>query len=143
MSAQNGKTIQIYLPMGEPRGLRIAEITTRNVRAIQAPRNQLEKLFERPEASQPACYFLFGESDTPGKGMVYIGQTEDLKGRLKAHDDTKDFWNSAVAIFLRPTPLLKRTSDIWSGIPSTLPPRRIAINATMGTKVQSPIRWKP
>jgi hypothetical protein len=33
-----GKTIQIYCPQGEPRGVRIAEITTRIVQAVVVPR---------------------------------------------------------------------------------------------------------
>mgnify|MGYP001224115633 CR=1 FL=1 len=32
-----GKTIQIYCPNGEPRGVRIAEITTRIVQAVVGP----------------------------------------------------------------------------------------------------------
>ena len=31
-----GKTIQIYCPSGEPRGVRIAEITTRIVQAVES-----------------------------------------------------------------------------------------------------------
>ena len=33
MTTATAKTIQIYLPTGEPRGIRIAEITTRIVQA--------------------------------------------------------------------------------------------------------------
>lgn len=32
------KTIQIFLPGGDPRGIRIAEITTRIVQVIEVPR---------------------------------------------------------------------------------------------------------
>ena len=34
------KTIQIFLPGGDPRGIRVAEITTRIVQAIEVPRSR-------------------------------------------------------------------------------------------------------
>ena len=34
------QTIQIFLPAGDPRGMRVAEITTRIVRVIEVPRSQ-------------------------------------------------------------------------------------------------------
>ncbi|MFT7325066.1 MAG: hypothetical protein ACI90C_000659, partial [Rhodoferax sp.] len=37
------QTIQIYLPAGDPRGVRVAEITTRIVRVIEIPRSQLQE----------------------------------------------------------------------------------------------------
>ena len=35
------QTIQIFLPSGDPQGIRIAEITTRIVRVIEVPRSLL------------------------------------------------------------------------------------------------------
>ena len=35
------QTIQIYLPAGDPRAMRVDEITTRIVRVIEVPRSQL------------------------------------------------------------------------------------------------------
>ena len=36
--SQHPQTIQIYLPKGNPRGLRIAEIINRTVRLFEVPR---------------------------------------------------------------------------------------------------------
>jgi hypothetical protein len=41
VTTATAKTIQIYLPTGEPRGIRIAEITTRIVQAVLIPRSDL------------------------------------------------------------------------------------------------------
>ncbi len=38
-----GKTIQIYLPDGNPRSLKIAEITIRTVQALLIPRSVLDE----------------------------------------------------------------------------------------------------
>ena len=58
----DAKSIQIFLPDGNPRGIRIAEITTRIVQAILIPRNQLDKAKSRPELDHPALYLLLGTS---------------------------------------------------------------------------------
>lgn len=96
-----GKTIQIYSPSGEPRGVRIAEITTRIVQAVVVPRAKLDEGLKRPELSGVGLYLLFGESEPSGHQMVYIGEAEDCAERFKGHNRTKDFWNIAVAIVSR------------------------------------------
>ncbi|TWT97995.1 GIY-YIG catalytic domain protein [Botrimarina colliarenosi] len=95
------QTIEIFLPDGEPRGVRLASITTRIVQVIQAPRTNLAAFLDRSEASRVALYFLVGTADGTPKPALYIGQTEDLRGRLRSHNSGKDFWNSVVAITSR------------------------------------------
>ncbi len=41
------KTIQFFLPQGEPRGIRIADITTRIVQAVLVPRSKLSAAAKR------------------------------------------------------------------------------------------------
>lgn len=48
------KTIQIFLPGGDPRGIRIAEITTRIVQVIELPRSLLQEFLKMPECNQVA-----------------------------------------------------------------------------------------
>ena len=43
------RTIQIFLPDGNARGIRIAEITSRTVRAIQVPRSKIGEAGTRDE----------------------------------------------------------------------------------------------
>jgi hypothetical protein len=60
------QTIQIFLPTGDPRGMRVAEITTRIVRVIEVPRSQLADFLKIPEAQQVGVYFLMGELSEAG-----------------------------------------------------------------------------
>jgi predicted GIY-YIG superfamily endonuclease len=90
------KTIQIFLPDGDPAGLRIAELTTGIVKAIAVPRSNLNQFFARPEAKNICTYVLFGGKDDDASPMAYIGQTEDIVQRLKSHDASKEFWNTVV-----------------------------------------------
>lgn len=95
------KTIQIFLPGGDPRGLRIAEITTRIVQVIEVPRSLLSDFLKMPESNQVALYFLFGEGEDGAEPKVYIGQSGDLHARLVAHNQKKDFWQRALVLVSR------------------------------------------
>lgn len=103
---QRGKTIQIYCPNGEPRGVRIAEITTRIVQAAVVPRSKLDEALPRDEFTGVGVYFLFGESDD-GEPMVYIGEADNCSTRLKQHHQSKDFWTTAVVVGSRTGSLTK------------------------------------
>lgn len=99
--AARPQTIQIFLPLGDPRGIRIAEITTRIVQLIEVPRPQLDVFLAMPESEQVAVYFLFGQSDDGAEPKVYIGQTGDLRKRLASHNKDKDFWQRALVLISR------------------------------------------
>lgn len=90
------QTIQIFLPSGDPQGIRVAEITTRIVRVIEVPRSLLSDFLQMPEAEQVGVYFLFGEDEERGTPKTYIGQTGSLKLRLSQHNQSKEFWNRAL-----------------------------------------------
>lgn len=92
---QIGKTIQIYLPDGNPRGLKIAEITSRTVQAVLIPRSLLEDATQRDELKNVGVYLLFGNNET--KPQVYIGEAEECLIRIKQHNKGKDFWTHAMA----------------------------------------------
>ena len=90
------RTIQIYLPNGDPTGIRIAELTTSIIRVIEIPRNLIGQFIKSDEANQVGFYFLFGGDS---QDEVYIGQSGNLGGRLSQHskDDKRD-WERALAV---------------------------------------------
>ena len=92
------QTIQIFLPAGDPRGMRIAEITTRIVRVVEVPRSQLGEFIKTSEAQQVGVYFLMGELSEAGLPRVYIGQSGNVGSRLVQHNQNKDFWNRALVV---------------------------------------------
>lgn len=95
------KTIQIFLPTGDPRGIRIAELTTGIVQVIEVPRSLLQDFLKMDESGQVAVYFLFGEADDGSGPRIYIGQTGDLRARLSKHNEEKDFWQRAFVLISR------------------------------------------
>jgi hypothetical protein len=92
------QTIQIYLPAGDPRGMRVAEITTRIVRVVEVPRSQLADFLKMPESQQVGVYFLLGELSEVGLPRAYIGQSGNVGARLVQHNQSKDFWNRALIV---------------------------------------------
>lgn len=93
-----GKTIQIFLPDGNPRSIKIAEITSRTVQSILIPRTKLEDIFSREELNNVGVYILIGNPEDDVKPLIYIGEAENCKTRLKQHNSSKDFWNYAIVI---------------------------------------------
>lgn len=93
-----GKTIQVFLTDGTPRGIKIAEITSNIEQAVFIPRSKMKEAVARPEVSRPGLYFLFGDAEGSSKPIVYIGQSRNCLYRIKTHDQNKDFWNYAVLI---------------------------------------------
>lgn len=93
------KTIQIFLPDGNARGVRIAEITSRTVQAVQIPRKKLDDAAKREEIQRVGVYFLFGDvGDDASKPPAYVGEAENCYRRIVNHLQRKGFWTTAVTI---------------------------------------------
>lgn len=91
-------TIKLFLPHGDPRRLRTAEISNWSGKSFAAPRTDLDELFARAELAQAGVYLLLGAHPDTGALAVYVGEAEALADRLRQHRD-KDFWNQVI-VFL-------------------------------------------
>ena len=135
------KTIQIFLPGGDPSGIRVAEITTRIVQVIEVPRPLLQDFLRMPESNQVALYFLFGGAEGDLDQKVYIGQTGDLRARIVKHHREKEFWEKALVLISR-TNSLTQTHALfleWHCIQASRRAERYADeNSTGGSKPHTP-----
>lgn len=135
------KTIQIFLPGGDPRGIRVAEITTRIVQVFEVPRSLLQTFLEMPESAQVAVYFLIGRDEETAEQRVYIGQTGDLCARLTKHNKDKDFWERALVLISR-TNSLTQTHALFLEShclqSAKAADRYVAENGNGGTKPYTP-----
>ena len=135
------KTIQIFLPGGDPRGIRIAEITTRIVQVIEVPRSLLQDFLKMDESGQVSLYFLFADAGDGSEPRVYIGQTGDLRARLVSHNQKKDFWERALVLISR-TNSLTQTHGLyleWHSLQAARKAGRYADeNGNAGTKPHTP-----
>lgn len=99
-------TIKLFLPHGDAKRLRTAEISNWTGKAVAAPRTEFDELLARPELLQPGVYILTGNEPETGSLMAYIGEAEVIRDRIKAHTD-KDFWIQAIAFVSKDENLTK------------------------------------
>src|ERR1035441_1958513 len=88
-------TIKLFLPRGDAKSLRTAEISNWTGKAVAAPRTELEELLAREELEKAGVYILIGSDPVTNAPRAYIGEAEIIRERLKQHK-TKEFWISAI-----------------------------------------------
>jgi hypothetical protein len=91
-------TLKMFLAFGDPKRLRIAELSNWTGKAVAGPRSEFEKVLEREESLKSGVYFLTGIDPDTNKGAIYIGEAECIRDRIKSHL-SKDFWNN-IAFFI-------------------------------------------
>jgi hypothetical protein len=108
--ARRGRTLKLYLVDGSPSGVITAELGVSSVRAAVATRTALPDLIRREEATRTGIYLLVGpDPDLPGRQLAYVGEGDQVRTRLAAHDsdESKDFFTRAVLIVSKDENLTK------------------------------------
>ena len=98
-------TIKLFLPRGDAKSLRTAEISNWTGKAIAAPRTELDELLQREELDKAGVYILSGSDPLSGSPRAYIGEAEVIRERLK--HKTKEFWISAIVFVSKDENLTK------------------------------------
>jgi hypothetical protein len=106
-------TIRIFVPDGDPDGVRIIDRMNWTGVGIVFPRGKWPEVRNRPEFARPGVYILVGyrgeEDDLP---TVYIGQGDGTRGRIEQHVGQKDFWEWGIA-FASTSGGLNRAHITW------------------------------
>lgn len=102
----NSATIKLFLPRGDAKSLRTAEISNWTGKAIAAPRTELDDLLAREELDKAGVYILTGSDPLTGAPHAYVGEAEVIRERLKQHR-TKEFWVSAIVFVSKDENLTK------------------------------------
>ncbi|HEV3160875.1 MAG TPA: GIY-YIG nuclease family protein [Xanthobacteraceae bacterium] len=89
-------TIRIFVPDGDPEGLRIIDRMNWTGLGIIFPREDWQKIKQRADFSKPGVYILIGYIADDDLPTLYIGQGDVLRARLDSHVQTKDFWSKAI-----------------------------------------------
>jgi len=93
-----GKTIQIYLPNGNPLGARIINIPSFPLKAALIPKNLIKETHEQINLNRKGLYFLFNEKEESGGLSAYIGEGI-LLNRINNHYRNKDDWSFVVCFY--------------------------------------------
>lgn len=90
-------TIRIFVPDGDPEGLRIIDRMNWTGLGIVFPREAWTRIKQRQDFGKPGVYILVGYvSDEDDLPTLYIGQGDVVRARLESHVLNKDFWSKAI-----------------------------------------------
>ncbi len=90
-------SFQIYLPTGQPSGLRIVDRSNWTGQGVAFPRSRFEEARKRDELQRTGVYILWNRDGAALLPSVYVGEAERVATRLNDHNANKDFWTDAVA----------------------------------------------
>ena len=97
-----GFSLRVFIPSGDPDGLRIVEKSLWTGQVIEYPRTPtaLAEAQRRDALHRAGVYLLVGLDEESDQRRLYIGEGESVMSRLRSHnrDDSKEFWTKT-AIF--------------------------------------------
>lgn len=105
-------TIRIFVPNGDPEGVRIIDRMNWTGLGIVVPREKWPDTRKRDEFGRPGVYILAGYEGDTDRPTIYVGQADDLRDRLDQHAKGKEFWDRAIA-FISTNNSLNRAHILW------------------------------
>jgi hypothetical protein len=96
-SKRHGFTVRVFLPDGDPDGIKIVEKSNWTGRGIVIPRSMLIEARSREDLQNAGVYILVGPSESAALPKAYIGEGDPVLPRLDQHAKHKDFWTHAIA----------------------------------------------
>ena len=106
-------TIRIFVPDGDPEGVRIIDRMNWTGRGIVFPRGKWDDMRKRPDLAKTGVYILVGfKGEDDDLLTVYIGQADGVGNRIESHLQKKDFWTWG-AIFVSSGGDLNRAHVTW------------------------------
>lgn len=106
-------TIRIFVPDGDPEGVRIIDRMNWTGLGIVFPRSKWAEIRKRPDFGKTGVYILVGykgeDDDLP---TIYIGQADGVGNRIESHIQKKDFWDWGV-VFVSTSGGLNRAHVTW------------------------------
>ena len=109
----NPFTIRIFVPDGDPEGVRLIDRMNWTGLGLVFRRSDWLEVRKRDEMERTGIYVLVGhreeDDDLP---TLYIGQADGVKGRIDSHHKDKDFWDWA-AVFVSTGGSLNRAHVTW------------------------------
>jgi hypothetical protein len=107
-------TLKLFVPDGDPEGVRIISHMNWTGSGIAFPRDQWQSVRTRPELLGTGVYILVGHmSDDDDLPTIYVGQGDGVKGRIDAHYQNKDFWDWGIAFVATGSDTLNRAHITW------------------------------
>ena len=97
MTKPTGFSVRIFIPYGEPEGLRVIEKSNWTGQGLVFPRSLFPEIRAREELTRTGVYVLWGPDETGQSRRAYVGEGDSLRSRVDNHVKNKDFWTHAAA----------------------------------------------
>jgi len=95
-ASPKGFSVRIFIPSGEPEGLRIVEKSNWTGQGLMFPRSLFPEIKQRTELKRAGVYILWGPGESGQLPRIYVGEGDGVLPRLEQHAKSKDFWTHAV-----------------------------------------------
>ena len=104
-----GFSVKIFVPAGDPEGIRVIEKSNWTGQGIVFPRSLFTEVRRRrrEELKRPSVYVLWGPGESGQLPRAYMGEGNELLPRLDSHMNSKDFWTHGVAFISKDQSLNK------------------------------------
>lgn len=90
-------TLRIFVPDGDPEGVRIIDRMNWTGLGIVFPREKWPTTRPRHEFGRPGVYILTGYRNANDElPTIYIGEGDVLRSRIDSHFTSKDFWDRGI-----------------------------------------------
>ncbi|MBV9677685.1 MAG: GIY-YIG nuclease family protein, partial [Acidobacteriaceae bacterium] len=90
-------TIRIFVPNGDPQGVRIIDRMNWTGQGIVFPREKWPETKNRAAFNDAGVYILVGLTSDDDLPTIYIGEGDGVRERIDNHFKTKEFWSWGIA----------------------------------------------
>jgi len=105
-------TIRIFVPDGDPEGLRIVDRMNWTGCGTTFPRRIWREVRESEQFQRAGVYILIGTKEEDDLPTVYVGRAETMRNRIDKHESEKDFWDRAI-VFTSNASSLNQAHAMW------------------------------
>ena len=122
-------TIHIFVPDGDPEGVRIIDLMHWTGKGIVFPRQKWPEVKQRGDLAGRGVYILVGAGDEAGDDasddddvgddarniilpIIYVGQSDTVNSRIDSHYQNKNFWDWGV-VFVSTSAGFGRGHTAW------------------------------
>ena len=107
MNEPLGFSVRIFVPSGEPEGLRFVEKSNWTGQGIVFPRSLFNTDRAREVLNHTGVYVLWEPGELGQLPLAYVGEADVLSRRLEHHAKNKDFWTHVIAFLSKDQSLNK------------------------------------
>ncbi len=107
MNEPLGFSVRIFVPSGEPEGLRFVEKWNWTGQGIVFPRSLFSTVRAKEVLNHTGVYVLWEPGELGQLPLAYVGEADVFSRRLEHHAKNKDFWTHVVAFLSKDQSLNK------------------------------------